>query len=166
MEPQPPTFKQRLFSFLKYLEIIALVLIAVGFALLHLYHSGPGPQFIMIGFTAFAAVNFMYAYLPEPPTEADANKNLLLIRTIVRKVLFLGSSVCLIGILFSILDLNGAREMLLIGSTAAIVTILAAGALIIKDDVQLDYFKGGLLRGVPIAIYSMHWLYEFGLFSA
>jgi hypothetical protein len=169
MEPKPKSLLERLAPSLRYAEIASFVAIVTGFALLHLNHGGLGPKFILFGFSALAAVYYFYAYIPNPPSETqllqtvtESPKGFIqLLPAILRKVLFVASAVALVGILFSILHLAGTGTVILIGLSAITIATIASIYLILRNSESLTILQGALLRAVPIAAYSIHWLYEF-----
>src|SRR5215470_12762728 len=68
MENRQTPFQALLGKILPRIEIIGLLMIAVGFAWLHFGRdSGVGGRITMIGFTTFAVVCYLYAFLPQRP---------------------------------------------------------------------------------------------------
>lgn len=176
---QPRGFAGKLAPILRYIEIAALIAVLAGFAFLHHGDADPGPQLIMIGFSALAVICYLYGFIPPAPTSTESDVSTSgdtkiagdeeparkgfkeLLPVLLRKTMYIACSVCLIGILFSILHLQGSRELLLIGTA-----ILTPGSLVlivmilVNAELQARY-KGILIRSVPIAAYSIHWIIEF-----
>lgn len=126
-------FIATIFRLLNYLEIVAVVAAAVGFAMLYSSMEG-APEILMVALSTLAAVFFLRAYQPidGPPSQIENEGDRptgqfgLLGARVAPKVLGIGSSITTIGILFSLLELKGAMEMLSIGC----VVLPIAGVLV------------------------------------
>ena len=171
MEKQPTSFQALLGKGLHYIEMVSLLLIGSGFAARQINQvGGMGPALTMIGFTAFAIVCYLYAFLPPAglagPVETSGAPErkpgfMKLLPVLGRKVAYIASAVCLLGILFAIRHLAGAGQMLLIGVISVTIASLICIFNVITDSESLNSYKGVLLRAMPIAAYSIHWLYQY-----
>ncbi len=100
------------------IELVLSVLVAVSL-LAYYTHLREGAQMVMMSMTALAIFYFLSAYLT-PDIDAKFG-------AIAWKVLSISCSVCVIGLMFSILKFEGADQMILIGTTS-----LATSGLILS----------------------------------
>jgi hypothetical protein len=84
--------------------LAALVIVS---AIFRIMHWAGGAELLLISMSSLAAYYFLSAYFPSPV------ENLFAI--IAWKLIGINSSVCVIGILFSLLHMPGATNMLMIG---------------------------------------------------
>jgi hypothetical protein len=94
--------------------LVAAVVVSVWFN----YSQPGGDPLLMITMVTLAAFYFVSAYFIP-----DAGELLAIVST---KVLSISSAVCIVGILFTILNLTGALEMLMIG----VISLVSAGVLV------------------------------------
>jgi hypothetical protein len=85
------------------IELLLSVLVAVSLLAYYTHQSG-GLQMVMMSMTTLAIFYFLSAYLT-PDIEAKFG-------AIAYKVLSISCSVCVIGLLFSILKFEGADQMI------------------------------------------------------
>ncbi len=149
---QPKTFAQLLPKILGILEFIAIVvsMIGVGFKTMHWYF---GNEFLIMGLGTLAITLFQTSFLPSP----QAND---VLQNIVNKLGYIGSSVGIIGILFSLLHFNGAHEMIFISMLTLGGVVLATGFLTMRKNESLTKLKPMLMRGVPILLISIYFHYQ------
>lgn len=95
------------------IELFLSVLVAVSLLAYKTNVSG-APQMILISMTTLAIFYFLSAYLsPDIDTKFGA---------IPSKVLNIACSVCVMGMMFSILKYEGAEQMILIGTTSLLIS--------------------------------------------
>jgi hypothetical protein len=161
MEASPSPFPEKLGATLRYAEIGFLIVSAIGLMLF--YANLPkGLEVIMIGLSALSTNYFLYAFTIPPKPEADSSTSpngfIDLLPTIVRKVVYLGCSVALIGLLYVHLKLPGGGDMLLIGGSTLVISCLLSGFLILRNNASISLLQGPLLRGLPILVLAGYWM--------
>jgi len=101
------------------IELFLAGLVAVSLLAYHT-HLRESPQMIMVSMTTLAIFYFLSSYLT-PDIEGNFG-------AIACRVLCISCSVCVIGLMFSILKFEGADQMILIGTTSlAISGVILAG---------------------------------------
>ena len=165
MEPSRSPFLEKLTTYLSYVEIGGLIVSSLGLTFLYMNLTS-SRQLILLGLTSLAGVYFLSAFTipPDPGTgaEAGAPKGFsdLFFQTIVRKIIYIGCSISVIGMLFGLLGLRGGGQMLLIGCTTLVISCLLSGLAIIRNDKISPFLEGPLMRAVPISILALYWLYK------
>jgi hypothetical protein len=85
-------------------------------------HFTGGANLLMIGLSALAGAWYLYAFAPVPRSDDQAPPRRdffsLLVTTMLPKILGIAGSVNLFGILFYLLHMPGATEMLWVGSVS------------------------------------------------
>jgi hypothetical protein len=87
----------------------------------------------------------------------------LLSHSIVPKILGMGSSVAVVGILFTLQKWNGFREMLLIGSSTLPVALLFAVIAQFSNEAIRSQMNQRLWRAVPLMLLALYFLWVHGL---
>ena len=95
------------------IELLLSVLVAVSL-LAYFNHLNEGPTMVMMSMTTLAIFYFLSAHLT-PDIDAKFG-------AIAFKVLSLSCSVCVIGLMFSILKYEGAEQMIFIGTTSLAIS--------------------------------------------
>jgi hypothetical protein len=147
----------RLFPFFKWLEIIAL---AAVFTSALLYYAGMDVSFlIMFSLLSLSGVYFLKAYQPKDvPQDEKSGFNELLGYVMIPKVLYIGASISLVGILFHILKIEGVEQLLLIGSLSLGAGILILGFLIVGGLRHKVVVLPDLYRAIPVAFVAAYLL--------
>lgn len=164
MAPQPSIIK--LTKYVPVIEGICLAAFIVGYIMK--IQGFSGNEVVIISLSILSGIYFIGAYTPPPPREADEENTqkgfgALLGETIVPKILGIGMSVSVIGILFMLQKWNGFREMLLIGSTAL------AGATVVGLVTTLNNEKARralgplFLRAIPLMLVGIYLLKAYGI---
>ncbi|MGC4020733.1 MAG: hypothetical protein QM734_01715 [Cyclobacteriaceae bacterium] len=155
----------------KYLPIIEKVLLAAfvsGF-IMKLMQIGPANDIIIISLSALSAIYFLTAQIPLDVGESAIPSNQefsfrIIGEKLTPKILAIGSSCSVIGILFTIMQWSGFREMLLIGSISlAFSSVLALLVSSISNEYVRKTIGQRLLRAVPLMLIGFYLLWEFGL---
>ncbi|MTI23911.1 hypothetical protein [Fulvivirga kasyanovii] len=155
MSKTPPAF---IFKYLPVVEKLLLLLLIIGLTIN--YFSGGLYSLIMISLMGLSCVAFLNAYQPSkvPPPEEGKSYGFkeLLAYQIMPKMIWIGTSVLLIGILFYILRLEGFLNMVFIGSIA--VTIGAFLLLVLKltGTKQMEHVMPVLYRSTPVLIIGIY----------
>jgi len=168
MEPQQNPFQERLVAFLSYSEMAFLAVSLLGLSFYHLSIGG-ARQLILFGFTGLAVTYFLTGYT-NPPRLADQVEESeqkgffdLLIKVILRKVIFIGCSIVIVGHLMGVLDLNGAGQIMLVGAASLILSVVICLVAILRKPDFKAILKAPLLRAVPLGLLGVYWLYSHGL---
>lgn len=150
MEKTSLEFVARLRRLIKIISYVALVGIVLA-VLMKLQHLQGAETFLMLSMSLLAGVVFLKAYIP-----ADVKEDIKpdLYATVISKVLFIGSSVLLIGILFSFLHLAGAKDMLLIGTLTTGAATVFSIILITKNSDNIPLLKEPLMWGIATLLFA------------
>jgi len=160
MTPSP--FVSKLKTYFPILEIVCIAGFVLGF-LLKKQDYPIGGEIIMLSLSALAGIYFLSAYLPpdaRPEGEPDQRLGFmsLLGRTIAPKVLGIGSAVVVIGILFSVQQMKGSNEMLLVGSGSLAIASLIGLVSMASDETARKVVAPLLLRAVPLLLIGVYFL--------
>jgi hypothetical protein len=171
-QPTPPVspLMAIIFRLLNYIEIIAWALTGVGCAMLYSRTEG-ALEMLMVAMSVLSSVLFLRAYQPPnvPPAlvenESDRPKGFfdLLGSTIAPKVMWIGSSVTVVGILFSLLKLKGAMEMLSIGCVMLPITAVLVGIFIVTRPAWAGTVMPPLYRAVPVWLVGVYLFMRSGI---
>ena len=127
MSEPTPSFSSKLAALLAMAEKVLLALAILGLALKVM--GQPGDNVLMIALSGLAGVFFLSGFRP-PEVAATEGIKLgfmdMLFSTIAPKIAGIGCAVATIGVLYTLLNMPGSKEMLQVGFAAA----TAASALI------------------------------------
>lgn len=153
MQEQPASFIALLQKkILPNVQHVALLISLTGLAFRILHYSG-ADQLLMIGFSTLAMSYFLMAFMPmHIPVGCKPD----VYTTMVYKIIYIGCSVAAIGILFQFLNLNGASELLRIGSAATGVAMIAAVILIARKNDNWVVLKNAIIRGAGLLLISIY----------
>jgi len=153
MQEQPASFVELLQKkILPNVQHVALLIALVGLAFLILHYPA-AHQLLMIGFSTLAMSYFLMAFMPmHIPSGCMPD----LYTTVVYKIIYIGCSVATIGILFQFLNLNGAREILRIGSGATGVAMIVAVILIARKNDNWIVLKNAIIRGAGLLLIGIY----------
>lgn len=157
---QKPAGMSVLYGFLEKGE---LVLIAVLAVLLITQRMGYATiQSAQIVFMALAAVYFLMAYRP-PVAQGDTAPDKkgfaeLLFLTILPKMGWIACSVLVIGVMFRLLHLPGAAEMMTIGTVAGLVPIGIIGMGLVQGSDGARVFLPLLIRLIALDAICVYYL--------
>jgi hypothetical protein len=160
MTPSP--FISKLKTFLPIAEITCIAGFAVGFMLTK--QDNPlGREIVMLSLGGLSVIYFLTAYLPpdaRPSEESEQKAGFLTLlgRTIAPKLLAVGSSVMVIGILFAVQQMKGSEQMLLVASATLAGASLVGFVSISKDETARKILGPLLLRSVPLLFIGIYLL--------
>lgn len=164
MEPRKG-FAQRLSSFLPFVEIFT-ILVSVGGIFLISLHLPGGQLLALLGLASLACVYFITSSvlppIPDSADDANAPKGFvdLFLRAVLRKIIYVGCSVGVIGLLFTLLKLSGNREMTTIAaSVLGPCCVLSVLAVFINNS-NLVFLKAPLARALPLFLISLYLIYQ------
>jgi hypothetical protein len=108
--------------------------------------------------SGLAGIYFLMAYRPPTPVPEGEKKGFgqLLSQTILPKVLWIGCAVGAIGIMFHLLQLDGAHEMLLIHAASGGVGV--GMFLAFRQSTDSQALTPLLYRAVPLLLISVYLL--------
>jgi hypothetical protein len=155
--PSQSPFSQTLYRYLEKAELILLAALAVSLLARYLQMNGYMTG-LQISLSGLAGVYFLMAYRPpasQPEGERKGFADLLAV-TILPKVLWIGCAVGAIGILFYLLQLEGARQMMLIHTGAGGIGLgmfLAA-----RQSSSAAALTEVLYRAIPLLMVSVYFL--------
>lgn len=157
-QPRPTPFVVRLERMYPIVEIVCVAFFLVALFVQPAWRNDA----LTASLTALAAVFFLRAFSPpkKKPEETDIRTHVLL-----PKLLGIGSSVCLIGFLFYLLHLEGADQMLLIGTGTLAGCLVGSIMAAVKSSNVLETLLPLILRGAAVAALGVYGLYRLGLFN-
>jgi hypothetical protein len=143
-----PEFQSSLRKILT-LALYASVAVGILAALMKMQQYAAGDSLLTIALSATSGVFFLSAYIPVQHSESLKPD---FYATILFKVLYIGSSVMVIGILFTLLHLHGAQEMMLIGVSATSVATLVSAILFLKNPDNWQVLKRAFLSALSVLL--------------
>ncbi|MCW5912867.1 MAG: hypothetical protein KIT62_17485 [Cyclobacteriaceae bacterium] len=155
--PQNPNFGELLYkTILPKVLLIALLVSAIGLAL-HFLNSSGAADILMIGLSTLAGACFVSAFAPVAlPADSGHSPYSL----ILYKLVYISAAVTVIGILFSVLRLEGYKEMMMIGCGALGIAVLISAALVGTNSDNMAILKRPLIIGVPLFLAGGYFLYQ------
>lgn len=160
MAPLPQTSQVPPFV-LKILGPLEILAISGAFAGVALKYSGlpGGDEVLMLSLSSLSAVYFLTAF--KPPAETSSTERPqgfvdLLVRTIMPKATWIACSVAVIGVLFAILHLHGAREQLMVGCAALASSVVISLYFIATGSDDTSGLVKILYRAAPILVMALY----------
>ena len=147
----------RIGKYLYNAEMVFAALLTLGLLLPKMDIDSSMLIFISVG--GLALIFFLQAYnpMPIPVRSAQMGFQELLCFTILPKVMWIGASVCTVGILFMLLDISkGYEQMLLIGSTTLITCLLITGYFFLTKRSYVQALIPVLYRVVPVLLVTAY----------
>lgn len=140
-----------------WIERIAFVLLVVAVVLTFI--GIPAQELLMVAMATLSIAFFLNIRIPfetERPGDASWGFREMLTYLVLPKIMWISASVSVIGILFHILGLKGALEMLFIGGTSLFFAIGIFGILLLTGSEDLKIYQRILLRIIPVAIIAIY----------
>lgn len=137
-------------------QLIALLVAAIGIVFHYLNLSG-STDILMVGFSTLAATFFLSGFTMVKVSAGSKHSPYALI---LFKLLCIASAVATIGILFSVLKMNGYKEMLMLGCAALGICVLISSALVGTNADNMAILKRPLIIGFPLVLVSGYFLYQ------
>jgi hypothetical protein len=159
METPPIHFQQSLRKILTVILYAAVAFTVLGI-LLKTQEYSAGDGVLMASLSALSGCLFLHAFLL-PNSPADSKPDLYAF--ILLKVLYIGSAVAVMGILFSILHLPGAPKMLTIGSSTTGIACVFSASLFVKNSDNWSVLKVAFAWGLAAALVSGYFIVKSGL---
>jgi len=154
----------------KYFPVAEKISIAsfIGGYFLRLMNVPAGNDIVILSLSFLSGIYFLSAYVPVKTSGENLAKQPfgfipLLTQNILPKVFGIGLSVGVTGILFTLLQWNGFREMLTIGFTALSAASFLAFLFTIKDEESRKAFEPRLFRSLLIILIQSYFLWLYGL---
>ena len=124
-------------------------------------------ELIIISLSVLSGIYFLGAYVPRMPLNETEKPQLgfaaLLGGTIVPKILGIGLSITVIGVLFCIMHFNGFREMLLIGSTSLTGATVVGWLVTSSNERNREALKPLLMRALVMMLIGYYLLNKYGI---
>lgn len=160
-----PAFIQILAKILTVGEVVTILLSLAGvtFKVMHWTYAD---ELLMLGLAGLSSVYFLRAFqMPNPGPNAKTateKKGLLdlLALAVLPKLSGLSMSVALIGLLFGLLHLSGAAEMLMVGTSSLLGCLAIAFLAVATNAPKYPHIIGFLYRGIPIFIVTAYAFYN------
>jgi hypothetical protein len=155
----PPSLISKMQKFFPMAEGVFLAAFAVG---LVLQYFDIQSKIVFIALMGLSTVYFLGAYVPmEFPSDNKQGGFVdLFSKAIAPKLLSIACSVCVVGILFYLTALKGAKQMLLIGAFTVALSSIILFLIIFKNEAVKKALMPLLLRAVPLAIVSFYILFN------
>lgn len=155
MQAPPASFIELLQKkILPNVQRIALLVSLTGLLFTILNYPGAS-ELLLIGLSALASAYFLMAFMP---LQIPAGIKPGLYVPMLLKIIYLGCSVISIGALFHFLKLEGGGQMLLVGTSATGVALLASGALAVGKKDNWIPLKDAIIRGSGIFLLGIFML--------
>jgi hypothetical protein len=133
-------------------EILGLIISATGYVFKVLHLAG-ADEMLMIGLMTLAAACFLSGFTLVPVTDDGKPRGFAdLLPVILRKVLYIGLAVFLVGFLFALLHLEGANEMLMMGVGALATGTVLSMVLILGNRERMVVLQAPLIRSVVVLV--------------
>jgi hypothetical protein len=147
-------FVATLYRLLTYVEICALIGAAIGFAMLYVAMEG-ALEILNVALSILAMVFFLKGYekRPEPELkegEPKAGFVDLLATRIIPKTGWIACAVTTVAILFTILNLKGKDEMLMIGCATLTAALVLVGLFIVTKPDRAIALMPLVYRAAPL----------------
>lgn len=152
---------QYLVRFHPYIERFFLVCLTIAMVANVIHLSIPG--LLSISLTGLAVSFYLKAFIPIEIERTEGELlgfGDLLGLTIAPKILGIGASIAIIGILFKTLELPGADAMLGIGGMTLVVISIILVILKVTGVKHIDKVLHLLIYSIPIAIIGFYLLYN------
>lgn len=156
----PDTFSSTLYKILTWLQRLALAVALTGlfFKILHL----PGGTMLLLpGVAALAIIYFLFAFVPRA-IPAGIEPNIFALPLL--KILYIGSSVTMVGIVFNTLHLEGSVNMLLVGCGSLAIAVLVSAVLIGTKRDNWTVLNDAFLRAMAVLLFGVYFLQKISLF--
>ena len=160
-QPNRPSFVQQLDRLYPVVEVICVALLLTALITQPAWRN----EMLTLSLVTLAGVFFLRSFSPpknKPEKTAGAG---LFYQTMLPKLMGIGSSVCLIGFLFYLLHLEGADQMLLIGTGTLAGCLVGSIMAAVKSSTALETLLPLILRGAAVAVLGVYGLYRLGFFN-
>ncbi len=155
MQAPPASFIELLQKkILPNVQRIALLLSLAGLLFTILNYPGAS-ELLLIGLSALASAYFLMAFMP---LQIRSGMQPALYVPVLLKAIYISCSVVCIGALFHFLKLEGGGQMLLVGTSATGVALLASGALAVGKKDNWIPLKDAIIRGSGIFLLGIFML--------
>jgi len=150
------------------IEGVCLASFAIGYLLKYM-DVASGQEIIILSLGALSGIYYLNGFIPRALPKAPEAQiqplgfTTLPGKTIIPKILAIGSSVTVIGILFTIQHWHGLREMLLIGSTSLAAASVTGLIITMNDEQARNAIGPKLLRAIPLMLAGVYLLIIHGL---
>lgn len=132
----------------KWAEILAIIL-SLGGVVFKILHLAGANEVLMIGMMTLSSTYFISGFIMGPVPDDGKPKTFAdLLPTVLRKLMYIALAVYLVGFLFTILHLEGANEMLIIGVGSLIICTAVSMILILGNRERMTLLKAPLIRSV------------------
>jgi hypothetical protein len=136
-------------------EILGLIVSAAGYIFKILRLTGAN-EMLMIGLMTLATTYFLSGFVLVPVQDDGKPKSFAdLMPVILRKILYIGLAVFLVGFLFGLLHLAGANEMLLMGIGTLLSGTLLAMVLVLGKRERMALLQSPLIRSVVVLVFFL-----------
>jgi hypothetical protein len=158
--PQKANFGELLSqTILPKVHLISLLVSAIGLVF-HFLNLNGKVDILTIGFSSLAAVYFLSAFTRVSiPAGNQHSTNALLLY----KLIYISTSVILIGVLFYILQMEGYQNMLMIGCGTLGIGVLGAAILVGTNKANMVILKRPLIIGLPMILLGAYFLYQISI---
>lgn len=133
---------------LKWTEIFGIITFIAGYLLKLLQYAGAN-ELLLLSMLTLASAYFISGFIMVSVVDDGKPKTFTdLLPTILRKLLYIALAVFLIGFLFSLLHLEGANEMLIIGVGTLVICSLISMLLILGKRERMTLLQAPLIRAI------------------
>ena len=149
-KPNPNNnFVQSLGKVVRYAEGVAILVAFVGIIFKYM-HWTMGNEFLLIGLSTLAFTLFLGGF----QAMQASNKFIL----VIHRLGHICSAVAVVGILFTLLHLEGNKQMLTVALPSLIGVLVMAGVLAAKHEDTLRLLRPMLMRAVPLLLCCLYFV--------
>jgi hypothetical protein len=137
--------------YIPYIQQAALALSVAGLVFHFMDYSG-ARELLMSGLLLLSSAYFLWAFLPmesAPHSEPDTYA------AMVHKLIYISCSVILVGVLFTLLHLEGHHQLMLVGGISLLMALAGTIILMIKKRENFVSLRDAFIRGISSALLSL-----------
>ena len=132
----------------KWAEILGIIL-SLGGVIFKILHLAGANEVLMIGMMTLSSTYFISGFIMVPVPDDGKPKTFVdLLPTVLRKLMYISLAAYLVGFLFTILHLEGANELMIIGVGSLVICAAVSMILILGNRERMTLLKAPLIRSV------------------
>jgi hypothetical protein len=133
---------------------LAGILLTASAILLKITEVPLASQLFLIGLSTLAIIYFLMGFAIQPLNPGKKKIEFIdLVVNKLQKIMYIGVSVLCISYLFTILHLNGANEMMLIGLFTLLSCLVVSMIMILLNRDRMTLLKSPLVRSLALLVF-------------
>jgi hypothetical protein len=137
--------------YIPYVQQAALAVSVAGLVFHYMNYSGAN-KLLLFGLILLSAAYFLWAFLPMESAPHSAPEAYT---ALIHKLIYISCSVVLMGVLFTLLHLEGHHELTLIGGISLLIALAGAILLMIKKRENFVSLRDAFIRGISSALLAL-----------